>query len=249
MRLSHLHHRLRNKFQLHLAVDPQRPETPSVTPADVPYRENPEVGPVNLRVKLERQAQGGPFEWPNIVVLNQTVVKLLGEDRQIVELGGGTGRFAIEAAEDPQRQIVCSEFDTQAHHWAIANRSRPNVTYVNGPVTTARGPFDVAVAIEVVEHITDYSGFLRTLAGLAPRALVTTPNRCRDASADHAGPPRYYQHVREWSAGEFYWVMRCFWKDVRLLAMPDPMSAHALQVDVDTRLTPLIADCRQPIES
>ncbi len=247
MRLNTLHHRLWNKVQLHLAPDVKSPDTHPITPADVPYRENPEVGPVNLRVKLERQAQGGPFEWPNIVALNQTVVKMLGEDRRIVELGGGTGRFAIEAAEDSQRAILCSEFDTRAHHWAIANRARPNVKYVNGPVTVDDGPFDVAVAIEVVEHITDYARFLRTLAGLAPRALVTTPNRRRDAGSDNAGPPRYYQHVREWSAGEFYWVMRCFWKDVRLLAMPDAMTAHAVQVDVDTRLTPLIADCSQPI--
>ena len=76
-----------------------------------------------------------------------------------------------------------------------------------------------------------------------------TPNRARSAQAHHAGPPAYEQHVREWTAGELYWVLRCFYRDVRLLAMPDPFVPWLEPADVDTTRAQLVADCRDPLRS
>ena len=56
---------------------------------------------------------------------------------------------------------------------------------------------------------------------MSPKAIITTPNK--DKSLEHAlaSPPIYYQHVREWDAGEFYWILKMFYKRVELYAMPD----------------------------
>jgi len=217
-------------------------------PADGrPYLENPETGPVNMRDKLARAARGEPFEWPDILALNSTVARMIGDATRIVELGGGTGAFALEAAQDDAVRVTCSEFDPAAHDWASQHRARGNIRYVNGPVSPDDGPFDLLVAIEVVEHVADYGGFLRTCAALAPRALITTPNKLRNDDTATIGPPPYYQHVREWTAGEFYWVLRLFYQEVALFAMPDPYRAGAVPVTVLDARSPLIADCRHPV--
>jgi len=224
-------------------------ETPTLEPIDAvtTYTENPEAGPINLPCKLKRVREGGPFEWPNIVALNQAVVSLVGDDRRIVELGAGTGCFAMHAAKDPARHITACDFDAEAIGWAQANRAQPNITFTSEPITPEQGPFDLLVSVEVIEHVADYPGFLGVCSGLAPRALITTPNRKRNAAADHAGPPVYEQHVREWSAGEFYWVLRSFYREVKLYALRDDYQTELCPVDVDTTLTPLIADCRGPM--
>jgi hypothetical protein len=212
-------------------------------PPSVPYVENPESGPGNLEAKRARVAVGGPFEWPNIVMLNRAVADLLGPAQRIAELGGGTGLFASEAATDPSRHIVCSEFDSGAHQWARTNRPSPQIDYVQRPITADDGPFDMVVAIEVIEHIADYASFLETCRELAPCALITTPNRLRERALGHAGPPDYDRHVREWSAGEFYWVLRSFWPQVELFGMPYDTRPETRRIDVNSRLTPLIARC------
>ena len=215
--------------------------------ASAPYRENAEVGPVNLSEKKARQAEGEPFEWPNIVALNQAVAGLVGADRRIVELAGGTGCFAVEASKNPERVIVCSELDSAASRWAAENRPRPNVRYIDRMPTSEDGPFDLVVAVELIEHVEDYVGLLRQCTMLAPRAIITTPNRQRGPKFDVAGPPPVAKHVREWTAGEFYWVLRSFYGDVRLYAMPNPYVPEVVPIQVTDRLTPLIADCRKPI--
>ena len=211
-----------------------------------PYRENSEVGAVNMRDKVERQARGEPFEWPDIVALNQTVATMIGDASRIVELGSGTGAFAWEASADPRVQLTCSEYDAEAHEWAVQHRSRPNIHYVNGPLRPEHGPFDLLVTVEVIEHLADYRAFLTLCGSLAPKAIFTTPNKLRSARTATAGPPPYYQHVREWTAGEFYWVLRAFYQKVRLFGMPDPNAVGAVPITVTDTLSPLIAVCEQP---
>jgi hypothetical protein len=211
-----------------------------------PYVENPESGTVDFAEKLAREARGEPFEWPNIVAVNRAVVTLLGDATRIAELGGGTGCFAFEAGADLSRMIVCSELDADASRWARAHRARPNITYLNRALTRTDGPFDVVVAVEVVEHIEGYVEFLRACVELSPRAILTTPNRARGPRFDIPGPPETKKHVREWTAGEFYWVLRAFYRDVKLYGMPNPYVPELVPIRVTDTLSPLVADCRMP---
>lgn len=215
--------------------------------ATAPYRENPEAGGINFEEKVKRHAVGGHFEWPNMVALNWACARLVGPAKKILDFGGGTGCFAFEASAVSQRKITCIDMDGDAIAWAQAHRSRDNIRYLTGYLPEDAGSFDLVVAIDVIEHIHDYPAFLQTCCRLAPRAILTTPNKRREYAADHAGPPSYYQHVREWTAGEFYWVLRTFYTDVQLYAMPDIYVPDFCPVDVQSTMTPLIAVCSGPL--
>ncbi len=215
-----------------------------------PYVENPESGPVDFAEKLQRERNGEPFEWPNIVALNRAIIPLLGDAKRIAELGGGTGGFAWEASADLSRTIVSSELDAQASRWAREHRSRPNITYLARPLTPAdpdASGFDLVVSVEVIEHVADFNAFLATCVALAPRAILTTPNRTRGPRFDTSGPPETKKHVREWTAGEFYWVLRTRYRDVRLYAQPNPYASELVPIRVTDTLSPVIADCREPL--
>ena len=171
---------------------------------------------------------------------------MVGPARRIVELGGGTGCFAYEVSVDPKRFVLCSDFDKEAIRWARKNRSRENIKYLDRPVTPDDGPFDLLVAIDVIEHLQDYRSFLETCVSLAPRAIITTPNKSRDQQSTTASPPSYYQHVREWTAGEFYWVLQTFYQSVKLYAMPNIYIPKLKPIKITDTLTPLVAVCEQP---
>ncbi len=215
----------------------------------VAYKENPEAGSVNWAEKQARVAAGGPLEWPNIVALNMAVVTLLDSAKRIVELGGGTGCFAFEATVDPERFVVCSELDNEALNWAREHRTRPGIHYIDRYPVPEDGPFDAVVAVDVIEHVADYRAFLKTCVNLAPKAILTTPNKNRDELSSHASPPIYRLHVREWTAGEFFWVLRAFYGSVRLYCMPDVYTPRIVPMSITDQGTPLIAVCELPYQS
>jgi len=221
----------------------------SVRP-ESPYTENPVKGPVNIELKKQLVKEGKFFEWPDIVALNYVVSSMVGpHPKRILEIGGGTGVFAKEAASDPRRHIVCCELDKGANEWAKSHRPMPNIEYLNTLLPESTEPFDLVVSIEVIEHVADYFAFLDTVARLAPRALLTTPNKLsKYKPGNRTGPPSYDYHVREWTAGEFYWILRGFYRQVSLYAMPNVYVPWCESIDVESETTPIIADCRDPIE-
>lgn len=221
--------------------------TLGLKPAEQPYYERNEYGASNLATKQEIVKQGGPFEYPDIVNLNKAVALLIEGEMSIVEYGCGTGRFAVLASENPARRVTASEYDKLTYEWCLTHiKPRDNLRFINGPVDDTYGPFELVVAIELVEHLKDYPSFLESCAQIAPRALITTPNRRREAKHYTVGPPLYFKHVREWTAGEFYWILKCYWDDVKLYGLTSQTEPTYIPIDVNSSLSPLIADCRMP---
>ncbi|MBW2725442.1 MAG: methyltransferase domain-containing protein [Deltaproteobacteria bacterium] len=215
---------------------------------DVPgqYLENPEVGSKNFSEKLARIRRGEVFEWPNMVALNRALIPFIAPAKRIVNIGAGTGTFEWFASEDPEIEFVASEFDRECVRWCRENRQRKNITYCSdtiGDLLANRDRFDLAVSVDVIEHVSDYAEFLREFSQLADRAIVTTPNKGRRHASLTAMPPAYEQHVREWTAGEFYWVLRSFYAEVQLYAMPDVYTPVTREIGPLSTLTPLIAVC------
>ncbi len=215
------------------------------------YQENDEVGAKNLEDKMARVESGGPFEWPNILALNEAVATLLGSAKKVVNIGSGTGYLEWFASVDRSKTFYASEFDLDCREWSKANRSAPNIHFGSQSMEELireNGPFDLAISIEVIEHIKDYSEFLIQFSKLAPKAIITTPNKDRTVKDAMATSPIYYQHVREWTASEFYWVLRCYYKEVKLYAMKDEYVPSIYPVGFGTKMTPLIAVCEEPID-
>lgn len=218
--------------------------TETFEPRSFPYCERPEYGPSNIETKLENEAKGLPFEYKNIKVLNEVVAELVGDDHKIVEFGSGTGMFLRAAARAKERIILGSEYHTLTYEWCKRNlKDLDNVQIINGPISKEMNDFDLAVAIEIIEHIYDYASFLSMMSKIAKRAIITTPNRRRSPEAYHAGPPNHIKHVREWTAGEFYWILRCFWNDVKLYSTSHPEEKRLIKIDVDSNSYHLISVC------
>jgi 2-polyprenyl-3-methyl-5-hydroxy-6-metoxy-1,4-benzoquinol methylase len=216
------------------------------TTSILPYLENLEKGPVNFEVKKKRVSENGPFERPNIIALNQTVVSLFGNEKKILEIGSETGCFAWHAAMDKNRYIVASEMDKGARNWAIKNRAAENIEYVSKSLNEfSANSFNLIVAVEIIEHLKDYSDFLKEFVRIAPEAIITTPNKNRDEQSAEISPPKYYQHVREWTAGEFYWVLKTFYRDVKLYAMPNVYVPYSVPIDITSKMTPVIGVCKK----
>jgi cyclopropane fatty-acyl-phospholipid synthase-like methyltransferase len=170
--------------------------------------------------------------------------------------------FSNFAAEDESRTLTASEQDAETLKWAMQNRARPNITYCDRPLSSFdTDEFDVVAAIELIEHVFDYSRFLKELSRVAPRAIITTPNKNRSPMDSIANTPAYDGHVREWTAGEFYWILRTFYSDVSLYTISDfSKKVERYRVDHDfatpftkcsvlTQSEPLIATCKSPIRA
>lgn len=223
------------------------------------YREGDEAGPQNLAIKLERQAQGGPFEPWSIALINTAACGLLAPGGSVLEVGCGTGMFASLAARDASRRVTASEQDAETLVWAKHHRGAPNIEFCDRRLEDFDDDaFDVAVAIELIEHVADYAGFLSDLSRVAPRAIVTTPNKNRSPFDAIANTPAYHGHVREWTAGEFFWVLRSFYGQVELFTIADfPAAVERLRRDpgfvpsiercsVLSHREPLLASCSDP---
>lgn len=218
------------------------------TDAGVKYIENEEVGSKNFSEKMARVRNNEPFEWPNMVALNEAIATFIGDAKKIVSVGAGTGTFEWHASVDSSLQLVASEFDEDCVKWCKENRQRDNIHYCSKSmeeIAEEHGRFDLAVAVDVIEHVKDYPSFLDQFSRLAPRAIITTPNKSRSYESLIASSPPYYQHVREWTAGEFYWVLRTFYSKVDIFAMPDVYVPNVEKIGLLSTMTPLIAVCEQ----
>jgi ubiquinone/menaquinone biosynthesis C-methylase UbiE len=223
------------------------------------YSERVETGPRNIETKYDRLRQGGPLEPHSVAVINKAAAQLLGSETKILEIGSGTGMFSFLAAENQLRTITASELDEATRQWAIEHRNLPNIQYCAKSLQEfGDNAFEVAVAVEVIEHVADYSGFLSDLSRVAPTAIITTPNKNRSPMDSIANTPPYSDHVREWTAGEFYWVLRAFYSNVTMYTVPNfrfeierhkkaPQSLPALRrSSVLEHSEPLLALCAEP---
>jgi len=229
------------------AGSPPRPvDERLILGVEVPaYRENPGVPGVNLAP--ERRDRGELFERPDLLALNWAVTSLVGDARTIVEIGSGTGAFARFAALDPGRTLHCFEEDDDAREWAHRNRGPSNGSYSKGYEGNLRNRYDLLVAVDVVQHVADLNPFLSFCAGLAPRAILTTPNRGVVRGPEDSGPPANPLHVREFDSGEFYWILRMVYAEVRLYHMPDVNVPWLEPMTIGGRGTPVVAHCRGPL--
>ena len=208
------------------------------------YRENPGMPGVNMAaVRLEEK---GLLDWPDVLALNWAVTSLIGAARRIVEIGSGTGPFAEFAARDPAREIHCFERDPFARAKAIELRSFPNVRYFESTENHLVGRYDLLVSVEVIEHVDEVQPYLDLCSQLADRAIYTTPNRERKHGRDHWGPPAYPPHVREFTPGELFWMLRLYYRSVRLFHLPDPHVPWLAPMTIATPGSPIVAECRDP---
>ena len=95
--------------------------------------------------------------------MNKVIICFIQDAEKIVNIGAGTGNFEWHASEDKTKTFIASEFDLECVEWCKKNRERENIIYTSKTINellNEYGKFDLSVAIDVIEHISDYKGFL-----------------------------------------------------------------------------------------
>lgn len=105
--------------------------------------------------------------------------------------------------------------------------------------------FDIVTAIEIIEHVDDWRGFLENIIKKfnwkdnRTEYFISTPNR-NHPKLRTEGPPKNAYHVREWTGQEFVENMKKYFNDVKL------MNWKGEPVEPDTTHSPLLAHCKGP---
>ena len=131
----------------------------------------------------------------------------MAREQRVLDLGCGSGYgadvLAREAREVLGIDIADDAIDYARQHYRVANVRFERASCLDIPAPD--GSFDLVVAFEIIEHLTDWRAFLREVRRvLAPAGqfLVSTPNQLYYAEARAALGPNPF-HVHEFQYSEF----------------------------------------------
>jgi len=214
----------------------------------IKYIGNDEYGTISVDARKNDQAF---FEYPDMIVANQSIGKhFIQGAKKIVNIGSGVGTFEhCNAAGHSDALFVASEFDSSSIAWCKRNRSMPNVVFTWDDMESlgqTYGKFDLAVSIDVIEHIKDYGRFLNEFVQLANCAVIATPNRDRWHRMTDLQSPPYQCHTHEFNAGELYFLLKAYYKNVDLYSFPDPLEHEMIPVGIYSSFEKLVAHCSNP---
>jgi len=94
--------------------------------------------------------------------------------RRVLDAGCGSGGIIkLWAARAPQTEFVGWDISPQAH--ALAVQDNPHQVHFVTGCQAPQGPFEVALAIDVLEHVPEAEEWLRKLLSLAPFVVLHVP--------------------------------------------------------------------------
>lgn len=212
--------------------------------AGLKYNLNDEIGLMDINSRLD-----GVFEYPDMIVTNQSIGRyfLTSDMRRVINIGSGVGTFEQQnASGHPEIDFLACEMDATSTSWAEENRKHPNVRYSIESMATIlkkEPKFDLAVTVDVIEHVKDYKSFLDDFVKLSDKAVVATPNR--DRSFTQIKRPKYEFHVQEFNAGELYFILKMYYRKVELYSAPDIMKTDLIPVGFYSTYDKLFAYCER----
>lgn len=145
----------------------------------------------------------------------------LAAGKRVLDIGCGTGYGAAELALKA-REVVGFDIAPEAVDYARSNYPLPNTRFAQASATClpfGKQSFDLAVAFEVIEHLSDWRSLLsevRRILYAGGVFLVSTPNKRYYAeSRAHQGPNPF--HVHEFEFAEFRDALSEFFPRVSIL--------------------------------
>src|SRR5271170_5706467 len=141
--------------------------------------------------------------------------------KRVLDAGCGTGYGSAELAQSAA-DVIGVDIAADAIEYAKTNYPIPGLRFIESSCTSVPFPaesFDVLVAFEVIEHLSDHRSFLDECARVLTRDglfIVSSPNKRYYArTRAETGPNPYHEH--EFEAGEFVRELERVFPNVRLL--------------------------------
>jgi ubiquinone/menaquinone biosynthesis C-methylase UbiE len=143
------------------------------------------------------------------------------EGKRVLDAGCGTGYGSAELAQSAA-EVTGVDIAPDAIEYANANYPIAGLRFLESSCASVPFPaewFDVVVAFEVIEHLTDYHAFLNECARVLTHhglLIVSSPNKLYYAKTRaETGPNPFHQH--EFEADEFVRELERVFPQVRLL--------------------------------
>ena len=140
--------------------------------------------------------------------------------KRVLEIACGTGYGTAFLAPDT-RSIVGLDISPDATSYAAEHYQQPNLNFVTASGTALPFPdasFDLVVAFEVIEHLTDWQPLLneaRRVLTPAGQLIISTPNRFYYADSRKNAGPNPYHHF-EFTFDEFQHALAATFPNVSL---------------------------------
>lgn len=171
-------------------------------------------------------------------------VRLAGGKR-VLDAGCGAGYGAAQLAR-VAASVIGADIAADAVVFARGQYRNPNLSFEQASCTALPHPdgcFDLVVAFEVIEHLTDWRGFLQEVRRLlAPggQFVVSTPNRLYYTESRGARGPNPF-HIHEFDFAEFRAELGAVFPDVALffqnhtegMVFQPNQAGHTAEVRVD----------------
>lgn len=141
--------------------------------------------------------------------------------KRVLDAGCGTGYGSAELAQSAA-EVTGVDIAAGAIEYASANYPIAGLRFLESSCTTVPFPaesFELVIAFEVIEHLTDYRAFLDECARVLTREglfIVSSPNKRYYATTRAAtGPNPFHEH--EFEVEEFVRELQRVFPNVRLL--------------------------------
>jgi ubiquinone/menaquinone biosynthesis C-methylase UbiE len=143
------------------------------------------------------------------------------DGKRVLDAGCGTGYGSAELAQSAAA-VTGVDISADAIEYARESYPIPGLRFLESSCIAVPSPpesFDLVVAFEVIEHLTEYRAFLNECARVLTREgllIVSSPNKRYYAETRAAtGPNPFHEH--EFEAGEFVRELERVFSNVRLL--------------------------------
>jgi len=151
--------------------------------------------------------------------------------KRVLDAGCGVGYGSQMLAVAGARSVVGVDISEEALDVAQKRYAREGVQFLRADCQTmagVKGPFDVIVAFECLEHLQDVRGFLESvirLLGPAGVFLCSTPN-----GLGAGYQPENPHHVSEFTVTEFESLLRSYFAEIDLTGQHWTAAAKAINI-------------------
>jgi len=149
---------------------------------------------------------------------------------RVVDLACGEG-YGSNLLAERAAEVVGVDANPEAHEHARLRYRRDNLSFHRGLVEEYDQPADAVVFLQTIEHIHEPGKLLDAIAGIAPIAYISTPNRLTLAGPD-AEKSENPWHLREYDIGQYRELLAPHFSTVEILGLfhARKLRAHELAI-------------------